>query len=381
MNRLPTPLLALAALFGATACGSTDTPPITADAGAALDRPAADAPDATTDAGSDLGVAVDLGAPVADVGTPPVDVGQPAVDVGEPAVDVGTPGGAGTCASPIVLAAEGTVVGGDLVLRGLTTGMPDELHPYEGCLAHDASEVVVSYRIPAGTGALMLTTEGSTYDTSLYVRTACSQAAGGADLACNNDSYDHAPQSTVYLTNVLEGQTVFIVIDGNAAMDTVPTGSFVLTVRRVPFGGAGAPCHPVTEPVTPRCTAPLRCSEGGGADGTALCLPVLATNAPCDVRSFTNICAEGVTCVTDPAPAEGVPPASLCTLPGVRPGAPCRAVAPRCDGAYACSAADPPTCVPLLSTGIGCDPAGEGNRCGAGLTCSPLGDGGAPICH
>jgi hypothetical protein len=149
----------------------------------------------------------------------------------------------------------------------------------------------------------------------------------------------------------------------------------------VPFGGSGASCFPVTEPPTARCSGALRCSEGGAADGTALCVPVVATDGTCDPRGFSNICAVGVTCVTDPAPPKGMKARAQCTLAGARRAAPCREAAPRCDSPFACSAADPPTCVAVVPLGLGCDPMGEGDRCAPGLTCSPLGDGGAAICH
>ena len=297
------------------------------------------------------------------------------------AVVGGDAAGSGTCASPIDLATAGTLSGADLVYRGTTAGMADTLHPYEGCVARDAEESVLRYRVPAGVQALRISTEGSAYDTAVYVRAACSQAAGGADLACNNDSYDHAPQSTAYVTNAVEGQVLFIVVDGNAAMDTVSSGAYVLTVRRVDFGETGTPCRPVTDPPTARCTGALRCSEGGAADGTAICVPTVPNEGACDPRQYTNVCLEGSTCVTDPAPPEGMTGASVCSLPGTRRAAPCRAAEPRCDAPNACSAGDTPTCVPVIAMGLGCDPMGEGNRCAAGLTCSPLGAGGAPICH
>jgi len=302
------------------------------------------------------------------------------VDV-PPLTDQGSNPSAGTCDSPIDLATVGTMTGADLVFRGTTAGRADALHPYEGCVMNDAEEAVLRYRVPAGVQGLMITTEGSSYDTAVYVRSACSQADGGADLACNNDSYDHAPQSTVYVNNAIEGQVLFIVVDGNAAMDTVSSGSFTLTVRRVPFGEMGTPCRLVTDPPTARCSGALRCSEGGGADGTAICVPTVANNATCDPRLFTNICLEGSSCVTDPAPPEGMPATSVCALPGTRRAAPCRAAEPRCDAPFACSSGDTPTCVPVLSAGIACDATGAGNRCATGLTCSPLGDGGEPICH
>ena len=112
---------------------------------------------------------------------------------GNPA-DVLGGAGAGTCNSPIDLAAAGTATGTDVVYRGTTVGRADSLHPYEGCVMRDAEEAVLRYRVPSGVQGLMVTTEGSAFDTAVYARTACSQAAGGADLACNNDSYDHAPQ-------------------------------------------------------------------------------------------------------------------------------------------------------------------------------------------
>lgn len=372
MNLRHTSALVIAATCGLAACD--DAPPANpVDSGATTDlgTPAADS-------GTP---AADNGTPVVDSGAPTQDVRQPATDVGTPTTDGGTAPGAGTCASPVHLDTEGTLVGTDLVYRGLTTGMTNVLHPYEGCVAHDAVETVISYRIPAGVGALMFTTEGSTFDTVLYVRNACSQAVGGTDTACNNDSYDHSPQSTVYVTNAIEGQTIYLVVDGNTEEGTTPNGSFVLTARRVPFGGMGAPCRPVTEPATARCDGALRCSEGGAADGTALCVPAAATNATCDPRGFTNLCLDGVTCVTEAEPPEGTAAMSLCSLPGSRRGAPCRTAEPRCDGALACSSADPGTCVPVLSIGLPCDPTGEGNRCGPGMTCSALGDGGMPLCH
>ncbi len=376
MNPLRSPCLLLATLGAVAGCGVNTAILNPLDGGTVADAPASepavnDAPTRDT-----LAVVADV---AADAGNPIVDAGTPQVDV--PAADTPATGALGTCASPVDLGLEGTVAGTDLVFRGVTTGLADVLHPYPGCVAHDAAEMVMTYRVPAGAGALMFTTEGSAYDTVLYVRAACSQAKTGVDTTCNNDSYDHAPQSTVYVTNAVEGQTLFLIVDGNTEVDTVPTGSFVLTARRVPFGGSGQPCNPVTDPATARCSGALRCSEGGAADGTAICVPVMGVGTACDARGFTNICAENVSCVTDPAPVEGVPATSACALAGTRWGAPCRAAAPRCDGAFACSAADPATCVPSLSVGIACDPTGEGNRCATGLVCSPLGDGGASLCH
>ena len=252
MNPLRSPCLLLATLGAVAGCGVNTAMLNPLDGGTVADAPTAepavnDAPTRDT-----LAVVADV---AADAGNPIVDAGTPQVDV--PAADTPATGALGTCASPVDLGLEGTVAGTDLVFRGVTTGLADVLHPYPGCVAHDAAEMVMTYRVPAGAGALMFTTEGSAYDTVLYVRAACSQAKTGVDTTCNNDSYDHAPQSTVYVTNAVEGQTLFLIVDGNTEVDTVPTGSFVLTARRVPFGGSGQPCNPVTDPATARCSGAL----------------------------------------------------------------------------------------------------------------------------
>lgn len=294
------------------------------------------------------------------------------------------PGGGGTCAQPYDLQAVGTREGAATTFRGSTAGMGDALHPYGECVARDAVEAVFSYRVPAGVQALQVSTAGSAYDTAVYVRTNCSQAPGSNDMACNNDSYDDAPQSLLYVTNLIEGQVLFVVVDGNAAegAKSPAQGSFVLTVREVPLGAMGMPCRPeVDGSAAPRCDAPLRCSGGAGADGTALCVPTVTAGSACDLRGNANTCEEGATCVMDPTPPEGSMPAPMCATAGTRAGAPCRANAPRCDGALVCGSGDNPACVRVIGLGMGCDPAGAANQCATGLSCSPLGDAGGPICH
>jgi len=333
----------LSTLGGLSACGdSTSTP--------------SDAPDASTD----------LGTVIPDIG---------------PLTDAGEPVGAGTCASPIDLSRYGVRKGDAVIYRGTTVGQGDLLHPYEGCVERDAAETVFRYSVPANTTALMLSTEGSAFDTALYVRSACSQAMGGADIVCNNDSYDSAPESTVYVTNLVEGQVIFIVVDGNAAKEAVSQGNYVLTVQSVELGAANNPCRAVTEPPTDQCGAGFRCSEGGAADGTALCVPTAANEAPCDPRQFDNICLPGSTCVTEPNAMEGAMPVSLCSQPGARQGAPCRGSDPQCAAPYTCGAGEEPRCVVVVPRGLECDPASEANRCASGFSCGALGDGGTPICH
>lgn len=292
--------------------------------------------------------------------------------------------GAGVCASPHDLAAEGAREGNALVFRGSTAGMADALHPYGECIEHDGAEAVFSYRVPAGVRALQVSTEGSEFDTAVYVRGNCSQASGGADLACNNDSYEHAPASLLYVTNLIEGAVIFIVVDANVVDggEHPSQGRYVLTVREVPLGAQGMPCRPEDETSrAPRCDGALRCSGGAGADGSALCVPTVAATQPCDPRGYDNTCVENAWCVTDPSPPEGAMPAPTCATAGSRAGAPCREAEPRCDGALVCGAGENPVCVRVIGLGMGCDPTGAANQCSPALRCSPLGDAGGPICH
>lgn len=301
-------------------------------------------------------------------------------------LDTGQTGqrGTGVCASPHDIAREGTRDGAALTFRGTTAGMSDNLHPYGECIEHDGAEVVFSYRVPANVRAIQVSTAGSEFDTAVYVRNNCSQAPGGADLGCNNDSYDDAPSSQLFVTNLIEGTVLFLVVDGNVVDggERPGQGRFVLTVREVPLGALHLPCRPEDDGSSmPRCDGALRCSGGAGPDGTALCVPTVATGQTCDQRGYDNICAENNWCVMDPTPMEGTEPTPVCATAGTRAGAPCRAAAPRCDGALVCGAGENPVCVRVIALGAGCDPTGAANQCSMGLSCSPLGDAGGPICH
>jgi hypothetical protein len=292
--------------------------------------------------------------------------------------------GGGTCAAPIDLATAGTTEGMSVTYQGTTDGRADELHPYGGCVMNDAAEAVFRYRVPANVQALRISTAGSAFDTVVYVRSNCSQAMGGMDLVCNNDSFDDAPHSTLFLTNLIEGQVVFIVVDGNRdTMDAPSSGAFVLTVTQVAFGTQGNPCQPEMEGSSaPRCEGALRCSEGGGADGSAICVPTVATGARCDQRGFENTCVEGARCVSDPSPPDGGAAKAVCATPGTTAGAACRDAEPRCNGPLVCGTGDAPMCVRVMTTGEPCDMTGATNQCPNGQVCSPIGGSSGPaICH
>lgn len=217
----------------------------------------------------------------------------------------------GTCADPIEIRRDGVFFGsGNATFwRGTTEGMPNALHPRGRCVANDSREVVFRYVVPQGVQAVEVSTEGSRMDTVVYARTSCEQSSGDYDLVCNDNSYENAPQSKIFLTNLTPGQSVFLVVDGNADSEQ-STGSFVLSVRDVPYGESGFPCH-AERPNAARCSLRLRCSEGGSADGSDICAPTVVTGRGCDPRGFSNVCSEGDSCVIE-AGGEAVPTGPVC---------------------------------------------------------------------
>lgn len=318
-------------------------------------------------------------------GTPNDGDGGPGGEDASTRNDVGgsTMGG-GTCADPIDLMARGTLNGNDLVFSGSTAGMPNNLHPYGGCVMSDAEEVVFVYRVPAGVQAVRVSTEGSGFDTVLYSRDACSQNQSATDRACNNDRRDGTQQSTIFLTDLHENEVFYIIVDGSRDnMDATSSGDFTLTVTRVEPGTMGNPCRPFMEgSTTPRCNAPLGCSEGGGDDGSAICVPTVATGQPCDPTGGMNTCTGEARCAEDPTPPpDGMGQAPVCALPGTRAGTPCRMTTPRCDAPLVCGSGDFPVCVRVLNAGDACDPMGIANVCPMGTTCRTVDDAGAAECR
>ena len=337
----------------------------------------------------------DTGTGPGDTGTTPMD-GTTNSDATVPN-DMGTmmlpdgnivPVTAGTCAAPTDLDTAGTRTGMTVVYRGTTEGAPNNLHPAGGCTAHDTGESVFRYTVPAGATAVRITTEGSSFDTVVYVRTMCAQTATSVDEVCNNDSHDHAPTSTAFVLGVSAGDHLNIIVDGNpdgmTEGQTEPnpsSGDFVLTVSPVVLGAMNNPCRPMADPPTgPRCDGALGCSEGGGSDGTAICVPVVASGAMCDTRGFTNTCATGTRCSVDPTPPEGTTPPAICSAPGTAAGALCRTAEPRCNGDLVCGSGEEPMCVRQLAAGMECDLMGFSNRCATGLMCRATGDTGGATC-
>jgi hypothetical protein len=326
-----------------------------------------------------------------DSGTPPPggDAGSTDDAAGGNDGGGGGPGdGMGTCDTPIELATAGMHSGNAVTYMGSTDGAANNLHPYGGCVMNDGPERVFHFVVPAGTQALKLSTDGSAFNTVLYARTTCDQSSDmmAADLACNDDDFDHAPQSTLFLTGLMDNQDLFIVVDGNASMDAMgdPSGAFTLSVAAVTLGSMGNPCRPEMDamgmPVANRCDGGTACSVGGGApDGTAICVPPVAVGQACDTRAYTNTCTGDAICATDPSPPDGTMPMATCATPGTAAGTPCRMAEPRCNAPLVCGAGDAPMCVRELMPGADCDPMGTTNHCPAGTSCVMM-DGGQATC-
>ena len=290
--------------------------------------------------------------------------------------------GVGTCDTPVDLNGMATRSGSTLTIQGTTAGGMNVLHPSTGCAMTDDSETVFRYAFASGVDAIRVSTEGSAFDTVLYARTDCMQSATTMDLACNNDSFDHAPQSLLYVTHTGAGSDeVLIVVDGTADAMGVSSGAFTLTVTEVALGSQNAPCR-VDDGMstTALCDGTLLCSQGGAPDGTAICVPPVPTNAACDIHGFANTCTVGAVCAADPSPPDGTTPPAMCSMPGTHAGALCRMTEPRCDAPLVCGTGDAPICVRALDAGAACDITGSQNACGTGLTCRATSDAGDATC-
>src|SRR6185369_8424975 len=127
-------------------------------------------------------------------------------------------------------------------------------------------------------------------------QTASSASAMPADLGCNDDSFDQAPHSTVFLSNI-EQPELFIIVDGNQNEMRASSVQFRLTVSPVTLGTEGSPCrpemkNPESDPATAmRCNAPLRCSAA-----TELCVQGRSPGTTCDPLGFRDTCMDGAMC-------------------------------------------------------------------------------------
>jgi len=160
------------------------------------------------DAGSrDVGVVTDRGGP------PPVVVDAGRTDTGP--VDTGNPSGNACGAVDL-----GSRLGAALA-SGSTIGGPTQL---EGSCGGDESEESVYTWTAPSAGRYAFTTNGSDYDTVLYVRDGL---CATRELECNDD--EDGVQSTVTIT-LRANQQVTVVVDGYSG----DSGDYTLGITRAP---------------------------------------------------------------------------------------------------------------------------------------------------
>lgn len=120
----------------------------------------------------------------------------------------------GSCAAPYLLPAEGGV------FAGTTVGAGREQASCSGMLAPEA----VYIWKPAVSGIWTVSTDGSAFDTLLYVRVA---SCSGAELSCA-DSKNSASSGERLQLDVTAGETYYIVVDGWSS----EAGRYQLSITR-----------------------------------------------------------------------------------------------------------------------------------------------------
>lgn len=199
----------------------------------------------------------------------------------------------GTCDMPLDFdAIASPAVDGVRTFSSDTVSARDTLNS-EDCGTDGGKDMVFSYT-PTTNGLLQIDTNGSTFDTVVYVRTTCGSAA--SELGCDDDGGD-APSSALSIISTA-GTPLFIVLDGYGSDDS---GVFELNIREVPLGAAGDTCALDGSGI--RCGAGLVCVAGESAatcvaDGDLGCgmgVPVFDVAIVDGVGTFTGTTELGST--------------------------------------------------------------------------------------
>lgn len=110
-----------------------------------------------------------------------------------------------------------------VVVTGTTTGYAHNHSPYSPCGSTSAPDVVYSF-VPSHTLSYTITTEGSSYDTYLYI-IGGGPCPGTTQVGCDDDS---GPGTTSQITVTLNGGvSYYIYVDGW----NTSSGDYVLTIR------------------------------------------------------------------------------------------------------------------------------------------------------
>ena len=139
--------------------------------------------------------------------------GDRRIDCGDTncADDPACPTGPQSCVSPIAITDFGVSTGATLPGTSSAAG---------SCVDSSGTEAVFAFTAPS-TGTVCMRTRGSSFNTLLYARSSCANAA--SEITCNDNGRNQ--QSEISLSAVA-GQTYFIFVDGVSGA----TGSYVLAV-------------------------------------------------------------------------------------------------------------------------------------------------------
>jgi hypothetical protein len=139
--------------------------------------------------------------------------GDRRIDCGDTdcAADPACPSGPQSCVAPTVITDFGVSTGATATGRSSAAG---------SCADSTGTEAVFAFTAPT-TGPVCMRTRGSSFNTLLYARTTCANAA--TEITCNDNGRNQ--QSEISLSTVA-GQTYFIFVDGVSGAN----GSYVLAV-------------------------------------------------------------------------------------------------------------------------------------------------------
>ncbi len=153
------------------------------------------------------------------------------------------------------------------VTEGSTAGAHDDFDP--ACGSSGGAEVVHFLTLPVPVATLDLDTDGSAFDTLLYVDTV---ACDGAELGCDDDGGSDSGTSALTLSNLAAG-TYAVFVDG---YNTDDGGDYTLTIHGVvppetactdPLFSLGVLSCPSTHPCDGSICAPPACGNDVDEDG------------------------------------------------------------------------------------------------------------------
>lgn len=158
----------------------------------------------------------------------------------------------GTCGRTLDLAAIGTADPGGTITFSTDTLSGSDTQ--QGDCGGDGSNDMVFAYTPTTDGILMVDTEGSSFDTVIYVRTTCDSVA--SEILCDDDGGTSSGASAASVM-VTHGVPLFIVVDGYSG----DSGNFDLHVRVRHISALDEPCDPAG--LTDRCAVGLLCEPVG----------------------------------------------------------------------------------------------------------------------